>query len=111
MSNRFILDYDNPDAGIGHSIGILNRALKIADRNQLQFAYSETQLTNSHHQSFKWRLKQTLPKLRGRKANETHHIGNGLNVMLNPIALPPSREEVENQIRGGAIKLIELPPF
>lgn len=111
MLNRFILDYDNPDAGIGHSMGIINRALKIANRNQLQFAYSESQLTKSHNQSFKWRLKQSLRKLRGRKANETHNIGNDLNAMLNPIALLPSREEVEKRIQRGEIKLIELPPF
>ena len=111
MPNRFILDYDNPDAGIGHSMGIINRALKIADRNQLQFAYSESQLTKSHNRSFKWRLKQSLRKLRGRKANETHNIGNDLNAMLNPIGLLSSREEIEKRIQHGEIKLIDLPPF
>lgn len=111
MDNRYILDYDNPDAGIGHSMGILNRALKIANRNQLQFAYSETQLTKSHHQSFKWRMKQNLRKLRGRKPNETHNIGDDLNTMLNPIALLPSREKIESKVRSGEIKLIELPLF
>lgn len=111
MLNRFILDYDNPDAGIGHSMGIINRSLKIAQRNQLEFAYAESQLTKSHQQSFKWRLKQSLRKIRGRQANETHDIGNDLNAMLNPIALLPSREEVEKKIRRGEVKLIELPPF
>lgn len=111
MANRFILDYDNPDAGIGHSMGILNRALKIAERNQLQFAYSETQLAKSHNESFRWKLKQNLRKLRGRRANETHNIGNDLNEMLAPKTLLSSREEVEKKIRSGEIKLIELPPF
>lgn len=111
MANRFILDYDNPDAGIGHSMGILNRALKIAGRNHLQFAYSETQLAKSHNQSFRWRFKQNLRKLRGRRANETHNIGNDLNEMLDPKTLLASREEVEQRIRRGEIKLIELPSF
>ena len=111
MLNRFILDYDNPDAGIGHSMGILNRALKIAERNHLQFAYSETQLAKSHQQSLRWKLKQSLRKLRGRRANETHNIGNDLNEMLDPKTLLASREEVEQKIRRGEIKLIELPPF
>lgn len=111
MRNRFLLDYDNPDAGIGHSMGILNRALKIAERNHLQFAYSETQLAKSHKQSLRWRLKQSLRKLRGRRANETHNIGNDLNEMLDPKTLLASREEVEQSIRRGEIKLIELPPF
>lgn len=111
MLNRFILDYDNPDAGIGHSMGILNRALKIAERNHLQFAYSETQLAKSHNESFRWKLKQNLRKLRGRRANETHNIGNDLNEMLEPKALLSSREEVEKKIRSGEIKLIELPTF
>ena len=52
MNNRYILDYDNPDAGIGHSMGIINRALKIAARNNLQFAFSESQLTKSNNKSF-----------------------------------------------------------
>ena len=44
MTNRFLIDYDNPDAGIGHSMGFVNRGIKIAMRNQLQFAYAEEQL-------------------------------------------------------------------
>lgn len=111
MANRFLLDYDNPDAGIGHSMGIINRALKIAGRNQLEFAYSESQLIKSHHKSFKWSLRQYLRKLRGKRADETHNIGNDLNKMLNPKALLTSREEVEKRIQSGEIRLIDLPPF
>jgi hypothetical protein len=111
MSNRFILDYDNPDAGIGHSMGIINRALKIANRNQLQFAYSESQLKKSHSTNFRWRLKQFLRQLRGKRGDETHNIGDDLNVMLNPSANLPSREEIERKIRRGEIQLIPLPPF
>ena len=111
MVNRFLLDYDNPDAGIGHSMGIVNRALKIANRNPLQFAYSESQLAKSHHTSFKWNLKQCLRTLRGKRTDETHNIGNNLNEMLNPKALLPSREEVEKKIQRGEIRLIELPLF
>jgi len=111
MGNRFLLDYDNPDAGIGHSMGIMNRALKIATRNQLQFAYSESQLTKSHSNSFKWKLKQSLRKLRGKRGDETHNIGNDLNEMLNPKACLPSREEIEKRIQYGEIKLIDLPDF
>ncbi|MBU3581063.1 hypothetical protein ICN19_03410 [Polynucleobacter sp. AP-Capit-er-40B-B4] len=111
MRNRYILDYDNPDAGIGHSMGILNRALKIADRNHLQFAYSETQLAKSHEQSLRWKFKQSLRRLRGRHTNETHNIGNDLNEMLDPKTLLASREDVEQRIRRGEINLIELPAF
>ena len=111
MANRFLLDYDNPDAGIGHSMGIINRALKIANRNQLEFAYSESQLAKSHLKSFKWNLKQRLRKLRGKCADETHNIGNDLNEMMNPKALLLSRKEVEEKIQRGEICLIDLPAF
>ena len=111
MNNRFLLDYDNPDAGIGHSMGIINRALKISERNQLQFAYSESQLSKSDNKSFRWNLRQYLRKLRGKRADETHNIGNDLNHMLNLKALLPSRKDIEKRIRCGDIRLIDLPPF
>ena len=111
MTNRFLLDYDNPDAGIGHSMGIINQAIKIADRNQLQFAYSESQLAKSHHTSFKWNLKQRLRKLRGKGTDETHNIGNHLNEMFNPKVLLSSREKVEKRIQRTEIRLIDLPIF
>jgi hypothetical protein len=111
MNNRFLIDYDNPDAGIGHSMGIMNRAIKIAARNNLQFAYSEKQLQKSHKQSFSWKLKQSLRKLRGRRANETHNIGDDLNRMLEPKKILTSREDLERKIRRGEVKVIELPAF
>ncbi|QWD64301.1 hypothetical protein [Polynucleobacter sp. MWH-UH2A] len=111
MANRYILDYDNPDAGIGHSMGIINRALKIANRNQLEFAYSESQLSKSHDKSFKWNLKQYLRRMRGKRPDETHNIGNNLNELLNPSALLPSREEIEKSIQHGNIRVIDIPIF
>ncbi|MBU3553966.1 hypothetical protein [Polynucleobacter sp. UB-Piko-W3] len=111
MNNRFLIDYDNPDAGIGHSMGIMNRAIKIAARNNLQFAYSEKQLQKSHKQSFRWNLKQSLRKLRGRRANETHNIGDDLNRMLDPKRILTSREDLEQKIKKGEVKVIELPEF
>jgi hypothetical protein len=35
---RFLIDYENPDAGIGHSMGHINNAYKTSLRNNLQFA-------------------------------------------------------------------------
>ena len=72
MNSRFLIDYDNPDAGIGHSMGIINRALKIAARNNLDFAYSEGQLIKSHQDSLRWKIKQILRTLRGK--SEMKHI-------------------------------------
>ena len=111
MNNRFLIDYDNPDAGIGHSMGIINRAIKIASRNHLQFAYSEDQLRKSNDADWRWRLKQGLRKLRGKKTDESHNIGNDLNRLLNLKDLLLSREDLEKRIRSGEIKLIDLPQF
>ena len=108
MNNRFLID-DNPDAGIGHSMGIINRAVKIASRNDLQLAYSESQLEKSHSQSWKWNIKQLLRKLRGRNAYETHNIGNDLNLMLNLKDLLISRDDIERRIHQEKIQLLELP--
>ncbi len=111
MNQRFLIDYDNPDAGIGHSMGIINRALKIATRNHLQFAYSESQLRKSNKTDWRWRIRQSLRMLRGKKSDETHNIGDDLNRMLNLKALLPSREELEKRIQNGELKVIDLPEF
>ena len=110
MTNRFLIDYDNPDAGIGHSMGFVNRGIKIAMRNQLQFAYAEEQLRKSSSTEWKWRLKQGLRALRGRQ-NETHNIGNDLNRMLNLAQRLPDRNALEKRIQSGELRLINLPPF
>ena len=111
MNNRFLIDYDNPDAGIGHSMGIMNRAIKIATRNNLQFAYSEKQLQKSHQQSFSWNLKQTLRKLRGKRANETHNIGDDLNRMLEPKKILASREDLEQRMNKKKYLEMETKKF
>jgi len=111
MNNRFLIDYDNPDAGIGHSMGIINRSIKIAARNNLQFAYSENQLRKSDNTDWHWRLRQALRKLRGKQADESHNIGNDLNEMLNLKTLLPSRAELEKRMRRGEVKVIDLPLF
>ena len=111
MNQRFLSDYDNPDAGIGHSMGIINRALKIATRNQLQLAYSENQLRKSNDNDWSWRIKQSLRKLRGKRPDETHNIGNDLNRMLDLKNLLPNREDLEKKIQLGEIRVIDLPEF
>jgi hypothetical protein len=111
MNQRFLIDYDNPDAGIGHSMGIINRALKIATRNQLQLAYSENQLRKSADKDWGWRIRQSLRKLRGKRPDETHNIGNDLNQMLDLKNLLPSREDLEKKILRREIRLIDLPEF
>jgi hypothetical protein len=111
MNQRFLIDYDNPDAGIGHSMGIINRALKIATRNHLQLAYSEKQLRKSTSTDWRWRIRQGLRMLRGKKTDETHNIGDDLNSMLNLKSLLPNREELEVRIQNGEIKVIDIPEF
>lgn len=111
MNQRFLIDYDNPDAGIGHSMGIINRAVKIAARNNLQLAYSENQLRKSRTSDWRWRIHQGLRKLRGKRSDESHNIGNDLNVMLDLHKILPSREDLERKIQRGQIKVLDLPEF
>ncbi|QWD76387.1 hypothetical protein ICV32_01560 [Polynucleobacter sp. MWH-UH24A] len=111
MSQRFIIDYDNPDAGIGHSMGFINRGLKIALRNQLQLAYAPAQLRKSSRANWRWRLKQGLRKLRGAQVYETHNLGDDLNRMLNLAQILPRRNAVERRIRQGELRVITLPQF
>ena len=111
MNNRFLIYYDNPDAGIGHSMGIINRALKISTRNNLDFAYADDQFIKSSEDSLRWKIKQGIRTLRGKKRVESHNIGNDLIRMLNPKNLLVSREEIEKRIQHGELILIPLPKF
>ena len=108
MNDRFLIDYANPDAGIGHSMGFINRAIKVSARNKLQFAYSEDQLLKSHEKSWVWKLKQAARLLRGRKRYETHNIGNDLNHMLGLKEILPrlgfTYEATLSQYYGPGIK-------
>jgi hypothetical protein len=92
-------------------MGIINRGLKIAIRNQLQLAYSENQLRKSDAKDWSWRIRQSLRNLRGKRPDETHNIGNDLNRMLDLKNLLPSREGLEQKIQYGEIKVIDLPEF
>ncbi len=111
MNQRYFIDYDNPDAGIGHSLGFINRGIKIATRHQLQFAYAKEQLRKSSNTDWRWRLRQGLRRLRGARAHETHNLGDDLNRMLGLASILPSRSAIEERIRQGELKVIDLPPF
>ncbi len=109
--NRFIVDYDNPDAGIGHSMGFINRNIKIAMRHGLQFAYTPEQLRKSSASDWRWRVRQGLRKLRGARTHETHNLGDDLNRMLDLARELPSRAALESRIRAKELRLLTLPPF
>lgn len=111
MANRFLVDYSNPDAGIGHSLAIINLALKIALRNNLVFCYSEGQLKKSSQKSWRWRFSQMRRLLCLRRSYETHNIGNDLNVMFDFKNLFSKRVEIEKRVNSGELKLIHLPYF
>lgn len=111
MNLRYFIDYDNPDAGIGHSLGFINRGIKIATRHQLQFAYAKEQLRKSSNTDWRWRLRQGLRRLRGARAHETHNLGDDLNRMLDLASILPSRSAIEERVRQGELKVIDLPPF
>lgn len=106
---RYLLDYDNPDAGIGHSLGHVNNAVKACMRNQLEFAYSDKQLIKSSKSDFKWRMRQFMRTVVGRKAHETHGIGDSICRMFAFDQYTVSREMVEDRIQKKLLKVIEIP--
>lgn len=106
---RYLLDYENPDAGIGHSLGHVNNAVKVCMRNQLQFAYSDQQLIKSTRSSIKWRMRQWSRRILGRKAHETHGIGDAICRMFAFSECTASREAVEALIRKKRLRVVALP--
>jgi hypothetical protein len=71
---RYLVDYENPDAGIGHSLGHVNNAVKICLRHGLTFAYSDSQVRKSSSTQWAWRIKQWIRRMTFRQVYETHNI-------------------------------------
>lgn len=111
MANRFLVDYSNPDAGIGHSLAMINLSLKLALKNNLVFCYSEKQLMKSSNKSWEWRLSQIRRAISLRKPYETHNIGNDLNILFAFKDFFLSRDEIERRIKNKELRLIHLPHF
>jgi DNA-directed RNA polymerase subunit M/transcription elongation factor TFIIS len=101
--NRFIIDYENPDAGIGHSLGYINSAIKIATQHNLHFAFSPLQIKKSSSSDLQWRYKQFIRKITFRKIYETHDIGNDLNYLFAFDLLYSNRSSIEDKIKNGEL--------
>lgn len=109
MNQAYLLDYANPDAGIGHSLGLINQAIKIANRSGLQLAFCETQLKKSLSSDMKWKLKQLKRRLTGRNAYESHNLGNDLNYLFSFSTLLTSRMHVEQLGKQHSVPIIQVP--
>lgn len=110
VAGRFLLDYENPDAGIGHSLGHINNAYKTCMRNNLIFGFSRRQLVKSTKDDWKWKWQQAKRLITGRKLYETHNLGNSINELFNfDDTIPITREKVEALIKEKGLKVIELP--
>jgi hypothetical protein len=107
---RYLVDYENPDAGIGHSLGHVNNAIKICIRHGLTFAYAPAQVRKSSDASLRWRVKQLVRKLTLRQVYETHNIGDDINTLFAFEQYSTPRADVEKKIKGGALRRISLPP-
>jgi hypothetical protein len=106
---RYLVDYENPDAGIGHSLGHVNNAIKICLRNDLTFAYAESQVRKSSKRHLGWRLRQWIRRLTLRQVYETHDIGNDINVLFAFAQYTKDRREVEKMLRQRKLTLVNLP--
>ena len=109
MNQAYLLDYENPDAGIGHSLGLINQAIKIANRSGLQLAFCETQLKKSLSSDVKWKLAQLKRRLTGRNAYESHNLGNDLNYLFSFVTLLPNRGLVEKLGNRHSEPVIQIP--
>lgn len=106
---RYLIDNENPDAGIGHSLGHVNNAIKVCQRNDLRFAYSDQQLVKSRSTDFKWRMRQFMRTIVGRKAHESHNIGDAICRVFAFGKHTIQRDVVEALIRKKQVKLVEIP--
>jgi hypothetical protein len=106
---RFLVDYENPDAGIGHSLGHVNNAVKICLRHGLTFAYAELQVRKSSKSQWGWKIRQWVRRMTFRQVYETHDIGNDINALFAFAKYTKERSKVERMLRQGKLKLVLLP--
>ena len=107
---RYLVDYENPDAGIGHSLGHVNNAVKICLRHGLTFAYAESQVRKSSTTQWAWRFRQWMRRLTFRQVYETHDIGDDINTLFAFRQYTEDRAKVERLLRHKQLKLVQLPP-
>lgn len=113
-TNKYLIDYANIDAGVGHSMGLFNSFIKISLYNDLIPTYSIHQLKKSNRTDINFILKKILKPLLRRGIAETHNIGSSMNDFFMFGNNEISREEIEIQIqkKKKKIKVIQLPnPF
>lgn len=106
---RYLVDYENPDAGIGHSLGHVNNAVKICLRHDLRFAYAAEQVRKSSKDSLRWQFKQWVRHLTLRQVHETHDIGNDINALFAFTRYSEDRSRIERLIRQKKLKVVLLP--
>ncbi len=106
---RFIIDYENPDAGIGHSLGHINDAIKICLRHNLILAYDADQVRKSSVTSFQWKARQFIRKITLRQVYESHNIGNDISTLFAFEKYTQNKYKIESKIRSGILKTIALP--
>lgn len=98
-TNKYLIDYANIDAGVGHSMGLFNSFIKISLYNDLIPTYSIHQLKKSNRTDINFILKKILKPLLRRGIAETHNIGSSMNDFFMFGNNEISREEIEIQIQ------------
>lgn len=81
---RWVEECASPDAGLGHSLGYLNVALKLSLRVGLPLSYRPALLRKSTGTGLPWHAKQAVRRLLGRPPMESHGIGDALDTLLRP---------------------------
>lgn len=106
---RFVLDYENPDAGVGHSLGHVNNAVKICLRHNLTLSYAEEQVRKSCDTDLRWRLRQCVRWITSRQIRETHNIGDDIDRLFAFSNYAEDRALIERELKSGKLKKLLLP--
>jgi len=108
-TERYVVNFDNPDCGVGHAIGYLNGQLKVARRNTLELAYSSAQLKKSTDRSLLFRAKRLVKRLILRRHIESHNLGDDLDALFAPGARTASRDRLFSPAHRGRYRFLTLP--
>ena len=99
--NRYLINFQNPDCGVGHAVSLLNGQVKLARKCNLKLGYSPKTIEKSSSATLYFRIKSILRFIMKGKFSHSHNIGAGIDILFNPGPLTEDLDEILERVKDG----------